>query len=144
MDSLRSPTTAPQAVPILLAVTLFCGIGFASAASACRELVPKQSELSKYGLVVLASVQSSERVDELEWNVWRVTAQSTRVVAGQSKRMLYTFTTTLSSSGCGVTTLPSSGERWVVYLDQRHPDTVREAFPLKLVRSHDRRLKTIE
>ena len=118
-------------------------INCASIANACRQRVPQAQELSRYENVLLVTVQSSVRIKNPGWNTWQITAKKAQVVKGSSKFSLYSFTTTVSSNGCGKAKLPNVGENWVIYVDRKKRQKVMEAFPLNYVREYDHRLANL-
>ncbi len=128
---------------ILPVVALCCCLVLSGPAFACRQRAVKEEHFKKFDLIVLVSVKSSEWADNPGWNTWKITAQSIRTILGSAQSSLYTFEATLSSSGCEPDPLPPAGERWVLYFDKADPTKVKDALPLNLVRSHDRRLKSI-
>lgn len=126
-------------MPALL--TTACVLGGATDASACRMMVPRADELAQRA-IILATVKRAERIESPGWNTWRIVAE--RALDGESEdRAAFEFTTTLSSSGCGQTPLPPSGERWVLYLDRAGMGEVLRAFPLDYVKDYDVRLADV-
>src|SRR3982751_4447961 len=144
---LRTAATVPARSSA--AIALLCSLGLSVPAYACKAKGPDVVLRANYDLVVLASVQSAERTANPEYpkdqnpNIWKITAKGTQSVAGKSELKTYIFTTYMYSEGCGRVPLPSTGERWVLYLDRKQPGTVMDALPLDIVRDHDPRLKNI-
>jgi hypothetical protein len=126
---------------VLLGV--FATLCFPSEARACRMVVPKDVELAGFEGVVVVSVQSSTRLEHVGWNTWSIESSRARTIAGTQSQRHYTFSTTQSSDGCGITPLPKKGDKWIVYLDASMPTTVVRAFPLSLAREHDPRLARV-
>jgi len=114
-----------------------------SSAWACRTIVPSASELSGYNNIALVSVKTATRLENRGWNTWRVTARTLDAIAGSTRPQDHTFVTTQSSDGCGLTPLPSPGERWIVYFSASAPDEILAAYPLTLVREYDSRLADV-
>ncbi|PQZ80615.1 hypothetical protein CQ035_03555 [Brevundimonas sp. MYb46] len=109
---------------------------------ACRMRVPRADELAQR-MIIVATVSHAERVEAPGWNTWRVVAEITPEVERTASRPTFEFTTTLSSDGCGQTPLPSSGERWVLYLAQADTSEILDAFPLDYVKNYDARLADV-
>ena len=128
---------------ILGVLTAVATMSVASSALACRTIVPKASELATHKNLVVAGIDAAERLENSGWNTWRLTARKLNVVAGRPGPVAYTFSTTQSSDGCGITPLPLKGEKWVIYPDASDPDKVLAAFPLSLARDYDPRLATV-
>ena len=149
MNLSRQRTAATLTARSLNLIALLCSLGLSVPAYACRAKVPEWVLLAKYDLVVLASVQSSERTSNPQYpkdqnpNVWKISLKGMQTIVGKSELNSYTFTTYLYSEGCGRVPLPLTGERWVLYLDRKQPGTVMDAFPLELVQNDDPRLKGI-
>jgi hypothetical protein len=127
-------------LPALL--TAACLLGAATDALACRMLVPRSGELAQQ-TIIMATVDRAERIDTPGWNTWRIVAEQTFDGEPGEDRRAFEFTVTLSSSGCGQTPLPPTGERWVLYLDQADMNVVLHAFPLDYVKAYDVRLAEV-
>lgn len=128
----------PALRPLLPALLSACVLLAATDAVACRTRVPRPAELAQKA-IVMATVTQADRVDVVGWNTWRIVAEAD----GAAARSTFTFTTTLSSDGCGRTPLPPAGERWVLYVDQARPGEVLDAFPLDFAKEYDPRLADI-
>jgi hypothetical protein len=131
------------ATNLLGLLAIASAIGAPSSAWACRTLVPNDVEIARHDGVVVVAVLTGTRLKNPDWNVWRLTTRTVKTIAGSVKLPKYTFTTTQSSGGCGMTPLPPAGEKWVVYSDHSAPGRVAEAFPLPLARQHDPRLANV-
>jgi hypothetical protein len=114
-----------------------------SSAWACRMVVPNVAELARHENVALVSIQTATRLENPGWNTWRVTARTLESIAGSRRPQNYTFVTTQSSDGCGLTPLPPQGERWIVYFSASARDEILAAYPLALVREYDSRLADV-
>ena len=122
-----------------LAATCCC---LASPALACRQLVVQSAKLAEIKTVVLATVETSRRIEAPGWNTWRVTAKRVSSIEGSPSSERYEFTVTLSSNGCDPT-LPPRDEKWVLYLGDSPNGNVLHAYPLDYVKEYDGRLATV-
>ena len=102
-------------------------------------IVPRPDVLTQRTIIIV-SVKRAERIEAPGWNTWRIVAEQ---ASGGETKISFEFTTTLSSSGCGQTRLPSTGERWVLYRDQADMSEVLGAFPLDYVKDYDVRLADV-
>jgi hypothetical protein len=143
---MNPPKPRPTGSPIVharLAIFFLGALLVVPPAYACRQKIPEPTHLAKFNLVVLASVQTSEHTGDPNPNVWKITAEGARTIAGKAEPVSYTFTTYIYSEGCWGIALPAKGERWVLYLEPKQPSQVVDALPLELVRAYDQRLKNI-
>lgn len=127
---------------LLVILTTACFLGATTDALACRMKVPRPSELAAR-VIIIATVKDAERIESPGWNTWRVVVEPVSNGERIEDRPTFEFTTTLSSSGCGQTPLPPTGERWVLYLDQSDLSVVLDAFPLDYVKAYDLRLADV-
>jgi hypothetical protein len=65
------------------------------------------------------------------------------VIAGSSNVQHFDVFATLSSDGCGVTNLPSRGDKWIIYARIIEGEGKQSAYPLALVKRYDRRLANV-
>ena len=131
------------AMKLLALLAIVTAITIPSSAWACRTIVPNNVRIAGHYGVVVVAILTGTRLKSPGWNTWRLTARRLKTVAGPVSPQKYTFSTAQSSDGCGVTPLPGTGEKWVVYSDHSAPGRVVEAFPLSLAREHDRRLANV-
>ena len=129
-----------RACALLTAALCFA---IATPAHACRMLVPRPADLAEIKRVVLASIESSARLERRGWNTWRITARGSRNLDGSPNSRRYEFTVTLGSNGCD-NILPPRGERWALYLGDSPNGGVLQAFPLDYVRDDDPRLAALD
>lgn len=123
--------------------SLVMALASAPAALACREIVPPADELAMHAAPVIATVKTAERVDNPGWNTWKISADDIAATPGVSAPDTFEFLSTLSSDGCGQTSLPPVGEKWVLYFGRGGSLKVRQAYPLEYVRQYDSRLADI-
>jgi hypothetical protein len=104
-------------------------------------MIVSRADDLRHRAIIIASVARAERIEAPGWNTWRIVAGQAMEGERGEDRPAFEFTTTLSSSGCGRTPLPPTGERWVLYL--ANMSEVLDAFPLDYVKDYDARLADV-